>query len=402
MKRVVSLTMLIGLVTFGLAGLAQQLTPAQEAWLKAAQIGPYQPSQEDWDAIYEAAKAEGKVVIYSLSSRIYQVVDAFKAAYPGIEVEAYDMTDVEQIEKLTREQAAGIHNVDVVFLAGITPVKELLPKNLIWNYVPDITYDGKPTAEVIPPEFREPLLVHSLESKVVFYNFAAFPEGCPIDTLWDLTKPEFKGRVQMKDPMLTEENMVFLAMLVQHADEMAAAYEREFGRPFQPTSDAPNAGYAWIKAMIKNDLVLTQSDGDATKAVGTATGSNPPFAVSCASSKIRDNEKGQKLAVCWNLLPRVGSTKTNFLAIANLAPHPNAAKLLIRFMLGDVLGGAGFTPFYVAGQWSPRIDIRANLPTPDTLTWVSLTDLPLRTWFYDYDWLYDHIVEVQDYWLYLR
>ncbi len=387
----------------GLGGLAQELTPAQEAWLKAAGLGPYQPAVEDWQAIYEAAKAEGKVVIYSLSSRIYQVVDAFKATYPGIEVEAYDMTDVEQIEKLTREQAAGIYNVDVVFLAGITPVKELLPKHLIWNYVPDITFDGKPVAEVIPLKFREPLLVHSLESKVIFYNFGAFPEDCPIDTIWDLTRPEFKGRVQMKDPMLTEENMVFLAMLVQHADEMALAYEREFGRPFQPTSELPNAGYAWIKAMVENNLVLTQSDGDATKAVGTATGPNPPFAISCASSKIRDNEKGQKLAVCWGLFPIAGTTKSNFLAVANLAPHPNAAKLLIRFMLGDANGGAGFAPFFVAGQWSPREDVPAKLPTPSILRWVmTLDELRTKTWFYDYDWLYTHIVEVQDFWLSLR
>lgn len=394
---------LVGLTLLGLVGVAQGLSPAQEAWLKAAGLGPYQPQTEDWQAIYEAAKVEGKVVIYSISSRIYQVVDAFKAAYPGIEVEAYDMTDVEQIEKLTREQAAGIYNVDVVFLAGITPVMELLPKRLIWNYVPDTTYDGKPTAQVIPIEFREPLLVHSLESKVVFYNFAAFSEGCPIDTLWDLTRPEFKGRVQMKDPMLTEENMVFLAMLVQHADAMAAAYEREFGRPFQPTPDAPNAGYAWIKAMVENGLVLTQSDGDASKAVGTATGPNPPFAISCSSSKIRDNEKGQKLAVCWDLLPMAGTTKTNFLAIANLAPHPNAAKLLIRFMLGDATGGVGFAPFYVAGQWSPRTDVPAKLPTPATLRWVlTLDELRNKTWFYDYDWLYTHIVEVQDFWLSLR
>ena len=84
MKRAL---LLVGLVLFGLVGAAQGLSPAQDAWLKATGLGPYQPATEDWQAIYDAAKAEGKVVIYSISSRIYQVVDAFKAAYPGIEVE---------------------------------------------------------------------------------------------------------------------------------------------------------------------------------------------------------------------------------------------------------------------------------------------------------------------------
>jgi len=38
---------------------------------------------EDWDAIYEAAKKEGKVVIYSLSSRVFDAVESFKASIPG-------------------------------------------------------------------------------------------------------------------------------------------------------------------------------------------------------------------------------------------------------------------------------------------------------------------------------
>jgi len=378
--------------------LAQGLTPAQEAWLKAAQLGPYQPEVEDWDAIYQAALGEGKVVIYSLSSRIFDVVEAFQAAYPGIEVEAYDMTDVEQVEKLTREQGAGIYNVDILFTAGITTLtKELLPQHLIWDYVPTTTYDGVPTADVIPPEFREPLLVHSLEAKVVFYNYESYPDGCPVDTLWDLVRPEWRGRVQMKDPMLTEENMNFLQTVVQHADEMAFAYELEFGEPIQLSPGCSNAGYEFIKRLIENGIVLTSSDGDASKAVGVPGQTNPPVTLSVASSKIRDNaRKGYVLAIGWDIQPRVGITKTNFLVVANLAPHPNAAKLLIRFMLGDREGGAGFSPFYVPGQWSPRTDVAPALEG------VTLDTLAERTWFLDPDWIYENGIEVQDFWLSLQ
>jgi len=81
----------------------------------------------------------------------------------------------------------------------------------------------------------------------------------------------------MKDPMLTEENMVFLAMLVQHADEMAAAYEREFGRSFRPSRMLPTPAMLGFRQWWGNGLVLTQSDGDASKAVGTATGPTPTF-----------------------------------------------------------------------------------------------------------------------------
>lgn len=397
-RRAVLLTVL-GVVAIGLALGAQKLTPEQEAWLKAAGLGPYQPAQEDWNAIYQAALKEGKVVLYSLSSRYPDMVEAFQAAFPGIEVEAYDMTGVEQIEKLTREQAAGIYSVDVLFLSNETTVtKELLPQHLVWNYVPDTLFGEDlehfvPTREVIPEQFLNPL-VHSLEAKVVFYNYETYPT-CPLKSLWDLTLPEWRGRVQMKDPMLTEENMNFLQMVVMHADEMATAYEAEFGEPLELSPGIPNAGFEWIKRLVENDIVLTTSDGDAAKACGAPGQERPPVTCSVASSKLRYNyTKGTKLAICWDILPVTGITKRNFLLIANQAPHPNAAKLLIRFMLGDSHGGAGFAPWNVPGQWSPRTDV---VPKEGSLEMILK-----YTWLLDTDWIYEHGLEVQDFWLSLQ
>ena len=368
---------------------------AQGDWLEAAQLGPYQPEVEDWVAIYDAAREEGKVVIYSLSSRIYDMVETFKAAYPGIEVEAFDMVDSEQVEKLVREQGAGIYNVDVLFFAGATiPERELLPQGYIWNYVPTTLFDGKVTAEIIPEQFREPLLVHSLESKVVFYNTEVHPDGCPVTTLWGLTRPEWNGRVQMKDPMLTEENMNFLQTVVQHADEMAAAYEIEFGAPIVLSPGIENAGYEFIKRIADNGLVLTSSDGDASKAVGQPGQENAPLTLSVSSSKFRDNaNKGYVLGIGWDIAPMVGITKQNMMAMANLAPHPNAAKLLIRYMLGDSIGGGGFIPFNVPGGWSSRSDVPSAAPG------ITLDSLGEDTWFLDAEWIYENGLQVQDFWL---
>lgn len=51
------------------------------------------------------------------------------------------MESVDQIEKLPREQAAGIYNADVLFLTGATTlIKELIPQGLIVNYVPLTPY----------------------------------------------------------------------------------------------------------------------------------------------------------------------------------------------------------------------------------------------------------------------
>jgi len=375
------------------------VTPKQDAWLQSAQLGAYQPAAEDWDAIYEAAKKEGKVVFYSLSSRYPDMVERFQAAYPGVDIEAYDLTGNDQVEKLTREQGAGIYDADVLFLSNETTVQmELLPQHLLWNYVPDTIFGVDMdhvvnTADVISAQFRNPL-VHSIESKVDFYNYENYPDDAPVKSLWDLTLPAWKGLVQMKDPMLTEENMNFLQMIVEHSDEMAAAYKDEFGEDLVLSPGIENAGYEWIMRFVRNGLVLTTSDGSAAKAVGKAGQAKAPLTCSVASSKLRYNTDGHetKLAIAWDITPMVGITKANYLLVANLAPHPNAAKLLIRFMLGDTSGGLnGFTPWNVPGGWSARSDV-----TPMA---GSLDALSQSTWFLDTNWIYEHGTEVQDFWL---
>ena len=87
---------------------------AQTKWLKMSQIGPHAPATQDWPAIEAAAKKEGKVVIFSVSSRIFKIQKDFKEKY-GVEIEGYDIHSDEQIEKFTREHQSGLHKTDVLF-----------------------------------------------------------------------------------------------------------------------------------------------------------------------------------------------------------------------------------------------------------------------------------------------
>jgi iron(III) transport system substrate-binding protein len=359
-------------------------------------IGPNSLAQaaqnENWDKIYNAAKKEGKVVVYSLSSRIVDAVKEFKTMYPGIQVEATDIGTNEQIEKLQREQAAGLYNADVLMIADETTIKyKILKKGLANNYVPSTLIDGKSTAAVIPVAYRRPALLHSIEAKVIFYNTDSYAKA-PVDNLWDFTRPEWKGKFQMKDPMLAAENMNFLQMVVKHSAEMKTAYEKEFGKKLTLSKGNANAGYEWIDRIIKNNVVLVKSDGEASKAAGEAKQKNAPLALCTASSKIRDNSKGLKLGIAWNVAPKFGIYKGNYLLMANRAPHPNAAKLLIRYMLGDASGEKGMKPFHVPGQWPSRSDIKAKLNKP-------LPEVEKLGWGIDTDFVYKQGLKVRDFWL---
>lgn len=149
---------------------------------------------QDWAAIEAAARIEGKVVIYSVSSRISELVDRFKQDY-GIEIEGHDMPSDVQLEKFCREHKAGIFNVDVLFNQD-SPLllNEFMDKKLIHNFVPD------DSAGQLDKEEMDPMLIQRWSSRILIYNKVKHPDGPPIDSLWDLTRAEWKGRVQMPNP----------------------------------------------------------------------------------------------------------------------------------------------------------------------------------------------------------
>ena len=133
--------------------LAGNIAHADDAWLKASGLGPYADTKQDWSAIEKAARAEGKVVIYSVSSRFSKLVKGFKEKY-GVDIEGYDIPSDLQLEKFRREHKAGVHVVDVLFNSEAPLLlNEALPDKLVWNFVPDSVASDLNSNE------KEPLLI---------------------------------------------------------------------------------------------------------------------------------------------------------------------------------------------------------------------------------------------------
>jgi len=87
-----------------------------------------------------------------------------------------------------------------------------------------------------------------------------------------------------------------------------------------------------------------------------------------------------------------GARKAGIATVANQAPHPNAAKLMIRWYMGDKEGGKGFEPYHVPGDLPPRSDM--VLPV-DMFGW----DVARETlWTLDYDWSYLNLPDMRDFW----
>ena len=202
-------------------------------------------SAADLDQITQAelvakAEAEGKVVIYAFTSRIARVEKAFEAKYPKIDVVTFDINSTQMIARLKSEQAAKISNADVAYISDIpVVVEELVKPGIMQRYVPAMF------ASKVPADLQNPLLANRLSTKVWMYSEEAYPNGSPIKNIWQTTLPEWRGKVVMVDPLVRGDYLDFMTEIVLRSDEMAQAYQKQFGKPIALTG-RETAGEKWI------------------------------------------------------------------------------------------------------------------------------------------------------------
>lgn len=342
-------------------------------------------ADDDASTLYELAKQEGKVVVYSVSSRIKTAAASFKENYPGVDVEAYDMRMPAIIEKLERETAAGIRNADVILGNdnGGTLTYETLPSGIIRTYIPS---DMKDT---ILPNFQSSAFFDfTVELVTLFYNNEVYAK-CPVNSWWDLTRPEWKGKILMPDPMSAPELLSLFGAFSLNADAMTADYKATFGHDLV-LNGTPDAGYEFMKRLLANDVVIVDSQGGAVKAIGAPGQANPAMCI-VVSSKLRERDTGLKIAIATELTPVVGMANPNSLTLVDNCLHPNAAKLFVRWLAGESDGnGIGYDGFKVVGGWPTRSN---GVSVSDQ----NLSDL--KYWVDNREYMYKNGLKLRDAWL---
>ena len=320
---------------------------AQTKWLKTSQLGSYAPATQDWSAIESAARKEGKVVIFSVSSRIFKIQKEFKEKY-GVEIEGYDIHSDEQIEKFTREHKSGLHKTDVLFNnATSTLYGKLLPQKMIWNFVPD------DSAPFLDEDEKKPFLVQRWSSRVFIYNTKLHPGGAPVNNIWDLTRREWRNKVM--SPAATGSAMAnTFQTILRRPQDMAAAYKKEFGKPIALSPGMKNASEEWLLRFMKNAVTI-DSTTKIFKGVADIKQTDPPMGIT-TFSKLRKNKDGvYESSPVYGMEPIFGVGYATVLVICDQAPHPNAAKLLIRYMMDE-----GLWPWSVLGDYAARSDWEAK------------------------------------------
>ncbi|MHC1739813.1 MAG: ABC transporter substrate-binding protein [Anaerolineaceae bacterium] len=347
---------------------------ANEQWAKDNGFGPYQAADEDWAAVEAAAIKEGSVCVYANSSKYSKLEEAWTALYPGIKLDCGDTDGI--TTKMQAEQEAGNVVGDVWFNSdGHLLYGLFTPKQWIWSFMPKGVTEAEVTAE-------RPYAVQRHSVDVWGYNSEIHPDGCPLTNLWQVTEPALSGKIFMEDPLSDPSTMAKFTLFVDHADDLAAAYQTLYGKDW--TTDpmaapdafgvAPeNAGYLFLRKLAANAPVL-EPGGDEVDAAYATLGMDatiePGYGLTGWDSLQAALDGETAMAPCLTVEPVIGIYKSNYVAVANMAPHPNAAKLFIKFILSK----DGFKPWNKLGTYPGNTELEApeGMPAASTIkVWES-------------------------------
>jgi iron(III) transport system substrate-binding protein len=299
-----------------------------------AQRRKNQVTDADVSKLYDAAKKEGTLVWWTghyAQDAAERVRDAFKAKYPGIEVQFIRQTGQVIFQRLTQDLKSGVHEVDVFASTDEAQYPILKRQNALASFVPaDI--------DKIPAQFRQldPDETYQLGNiALMLFNFN--PKKVPAPKKWDdLLDPKYKDQLSVGHPGFSGYvgNWV-LAM---------------------------NDKYGWdnyFKKFAANNPKIGRSVFDCTTDIVSGERELGPGADSLALEK---KAQGNAVAIAFpqdDTVMCIGPV-----SVLRQAPHPNAARLFMNFYYSKEYAKAMVQTF--------NLPIRTDVPAAGGIQWPKL------------------------------
>ena len=258
----------------------------------------YSPSRAA--TLEDSAKAESEVVLYSSlnNEQIVTLVDGFRKKYPNIKPSFYRGTSERVLQRAFTEAKAGRYAVDVVTSAGFQG-QLMKESGLTQRFIP-------PEASAYDEGFRDPdshwVNVHSLLNSMAYNTQLVRPNEAP-KKYEDLLAPRWKGRigVNIQDP------------------EWYVNLQRRWGK---------DKARHYMKALVAQQPGVR--DGHNITAQLLAAGEFHVVTNTYAHIAARIKNQGGPVQYVFDE-PVI--TYVHPIALAKAAPHPNAGRLLIGFIL---------------------------------------------------------------------
>jgi len=275
----------------GAAALAAGLVPSA--------MGPALAQEADWDKVVAAAKKEGGVMVYGNGPVLRALVAQFGKTY-GLDAQMLDARASETRERVRTEQMTGRVNADV-FTSGAVTTTNMAREGRF------VSHGALPNVAKIAAPFKDDgtLLPYTANVLTALVNSKLVkPEEDPKS--WkDMLDPKWTGEVLLDEPRTGGVGYVFFAV----------TYER-FGREYQEK-------FAALKPVIAPDPAIAArrlAAGEFALYVGFAF----------------HEYKGLKGLPIRVVFPEEGGMYSTLnAAMVKGAPHPNAARLFMNFMVSD-------------------------------------------------------------------
>ncbi|MDF3811602.1 MULTISPECIES: extracellular solute-binding protein [Rhodopseudomonas] len=256
----------------------------------------------DWNEVVKAAKAEGKVTLYSGHVGVPyhpEVAKMFEAKY-GIPVEILDLRASDLAERVRTEKATGRVSADVI-LNGAGALWLLKNQEALAPYG-ELPALGKLRGDLELDGTRLPIYIQGYGIAV---NTKLVPEKDRPKSWKDLLDPKWQGKILSDD----------MRALGGGSTMFATTYAK-FGREFHEKLAAQKPQFS--RSVREN-------------ARRVARGEFPIYIPFSLPDQLLN--KGLPIV---GITPIEGDVYAQFdLALTNNAPHPNAARLLMDFFLSD-------------------------------------------------------------------
>lgn len=283
-----------------------------------------------------AAKAEGQVNWYTTfaDQQLQPFITAFNKAYPGIKVNALRLSADQIPARIGTEQKAGKYNADVV--SGDSPqVAQLLQSGELQQFTPP---DNPPVPAGLQLPDGYQTIVYTVTTVIAYNPAQVKAKGLTPPTSWqDLTKPEWKGHFSVDDGAINwYESMV---AELGHAGALKLITDLGNNSP---------------RLVSSHTQALTQVE--AGEPIATA------MAYGYLASADQKKSPGSIEFVNTNPMP----SSLNLIDVVKNAPHPNAAKLFVAWMVSQQ---GQQTMVDVTNHTSIRTDVKNDPNVWDPSKW---------------------------------
>jgi iron(III) transport system substrate-binding protein len=248
--------------------------------------------------LIEAAKREGKVVLYSAMDLPVgeKLGNAFQVQFPGIDVQIERSGSERLFQRIAQEFSSSIHAADVITTADASHVISWKRNGWLAPFVPD------DVAKYFPPQYRDPDGM-SATSRIWLSSIACNtnlvkPSEAPA-SFADLLDPKWAGKMVKGHPAYSGTIMTATFQLVREL------------------------GWDYLEKLSRQRVMQVQSSTDPPKKL--ALGERAVMADGNDYNVVLLKEAGQPVELIY---PAEGTpTISGPTAIFASAPHPNAARL---------------------------------------------------------------------------